>query len=58
MSNRSHLVFSCRVSTIDEAEYLLDQIPPPERDEDPVITKLRQKLSQLLTELRSGAEGK
>ncbi|KAL1935777.1 hypothetical protein VTP01DRAFT_4917 [Rhizomucor pusillus] len=46
------------VLTIDEAEYLLDQIPPPEKDEDPTVTKLRQKLSELLTELRKGAEGR
>ncbi|CAO3645478.1 hypothetical protein BJ944DRAFT_241840 [Cunninghamella echinulata] len=45
------------VLTIDEAEYLLDQLPPPEKDEEPFITKLRQRLSDFLTELRKGAEG-
>ncbi|KAI9208593.1 uncharacterized protein BJ171DRAFT_419404 [Polychytrium aggregatum] len=50
--NRGPIILS-----IDEAEYLLDQVPPPEPDEDPMITKLRQKLSMLLAELRKGAEG-
>ncbi|KAH8555822.1 hypothetical protein BGW37DRAFT_478696 [Umbelopsis sp. PMI_123] len=45
------------VLTIDEAEYLLDQLPPPSKDEDDIVTKLRDKLSMLLTELRKGAEG-
>ncbi|KAI9026651.1 hypothetical protein CLU79DRAFT_833535 [Phycomyces nitens] len=45
------------VLTIDEAEFLLDQVPPPDKDEDPLVTKLRQKLRQLLTQLRDGAEG-
>ncbi|CAE6386003.1 unnamed protein product [Rhizoctonia solani] len=43
--------------TIDEAEFLLDQVPPPSSDEDPMVTKLRTKLSDLLGELRKGAEG-
>ncbi|PCH41660.1 hypothetical protein WOLCODRAFT_70647 [Wolfiporia cocos MD-104 SS10] len=43
--------------TIDEAEYLLDQLPPPSSDEDSIVTKLRQRLNDLLTDLRSGAEG-
>ncbi|ORZ00414.1 hypothetical protein BCR43DRAFT_521452 [Syncephalastrum racemosum] len=51
--NRGPLVLS-----IDEAEYLLDQIPPPDRDEEPVVTKLREKLQELLTQLRKGAEGR
>ncbi|KDQ65128.1 hypothetical protein JAAARDRAFT_117680, partial [Jaapia argillacea MUCL 33604] len=43
--------------TIEEAEYLLDQIPPPSPDEEQTITKLRQRLRDLLTSLREGAEG-
>lgn len=31
--------------------------PPPSADEDPMATKLRKRLQDLLTELRSGAEG-
>jgi hypothetical protein len=31
--------------------------PPPSSDEDPMATKLRGRLQELLTELRSGAEG-
>ncbi|KAI9095772.1 hypothetical protein DFS34DRAFT_571603, partial [Phlyctochytrium arcticum] len=45
------------VLTIDEAEYLLDQIPPPSADDDELVKKLREKLKLLLTELRKGAEG-
>ncbi|KAI0329910.1 hypothetical protein GY45DRAFT_1324332 [Cubamyces sp. BRFM 1775] len=45
------------VLTIDEAEYLLDQLPPPSADEDPMATKLRKRLQELLTSLRAGAEG-
>ncbi|KAF8607853.1 hypothetical protein BDV93DRAFT_281660 [Ceratobasidium sp. AG-I] len=45
------------VLTIDEAEFLLDQVPAPAADEDELVTKLRRKLSDLLTELRKGAEG-
>ncbi|KAJ8651609.1 hypothetical protein O0I10_012832 [Lichtheimia ornata] len=45
------------VLSIDEAEYLLDQVPPPEADEEPMVTRLREKLRELLTELRKGAEG-
>jgi hypothetical protein len=44
--------------TIDEAEWLLDQVPPPDKDEDELVTKLRNKLRMFLTELRDGAEGK
>ncbi|GAB5589444.1 hypothetical protein Unana1_04344 [Umbelopsis nana] len=50
--NRGPIVLS-----IDEAEFLLDQLPPPSKDEDALLTKLREKLSTLLTELRKGAEG-
>ncbi|KAG5463672.1 MAG: hypothetical protein BJ554DRAFT_5422 [Olpidium bornovanus] len=45
------------VLTIDEAEYLLDQMPPPEEGEDELVRQLRQKLALLLKELRKGAEG-
>ncbi|KZT66983.1 hypothetical protein DAEQUDRAFT_729579, partial [Daedalea quercina L-15889] len=45
------------VLTIDEAEFLLDQMPAPSTDEDTMVTKLRQRLQDLLTSLRSGAEG-
>ncbi|OSD01697.1 hypothetical protein PYCCODRAFT_1468285 [Trametes coccinea BRFM310] len=45
------------VLTIDEAEYLLDQLPPPSADEDPMATKLRKRLQEFLTALRAGAEG-
>ncbi|KAI0922120.1 hypothetical protein AcW2_006900 [Taiwanofungus camphoratus] len=45
------------ILTIDEAEYLLDQMPPPSSDEDALITKLRRRLQDLLSTLRSGAEG-
>lgn len=31
--------------------------PPPSSDEDLMATKLRKRLQDLLTELRSGAEG-
>ncbi|KAL1741623.1 hypothetical protein HDZ31DRAFT_66753 [Schizophyllum fasciatum] len=44
-------------STIDEAEYLLDQLPPPSPDDDELVKKLRQRLKDLLTNLRKGAEG-
>ncbi|KAI4517972.1 hypothetical protein K525DRAFT_273102 [Schizophyllum commune Loenen D] len=43
--------------TIDEAEYLLDQLPPPSPDDDDLVKKLRQRLKDLLTDLRKGAEG-
>ncbi|KAL1695264.1 hypothetical protein GGG16DRAFT_109365 [Schizophyllum commune] len=43
--------------TIDEAEYLLDQLPPPSPDDDELVKKLRQRLKDLLTDLRKGAEG-
>ncbi|TFK88075.1 hypothetical protein K466DRAFT_87825 [Polyporus arcularius HHB13444] len=45
------------ILTIDEAEYLLDQLPPPSADDDELVKKLRHRLQDLLTELRSGAEG-
>jgi hypothetical protein len=31
--------------------------PPPSADEDPMATKLRKRLSDLLTEVRKNAEG-
>ncbi|KAJ7676886.1 hypothetical protein DFH06DRAFT_976298, partial [Mycena polygramma] len=31
--------------------------PPPDKDDDELVKKLRQRLRDLLTELRSGAEG-
>ncbi|KAF9073160.1 hypothetical protein BDP27DRAFT_1216281, partial [Rhodocollybia butyracea] len=43
--------------TINEAEYLLDQLPPPSPDDDELVKKLRNRLKDLLTELRVGAEG-
>ncbi|KAE9405367.1 hypothetical protein BT96DRAFT_916098 [Gymnopus androsaceus JB14] len=45
------------ILTIDEAEYLLDQMPPPSPDDDELVKKLRNRLKDLLTELRAGAEG-
>ncbi|KAI5832976.1 hypothetical protein K523DRAFT_349376 [Schizophyllum commune Tattone D] len=45
------------ILTIDEAEYLLDQLPPPSPDDDELVKKLRQRLKDLLTDLRKGAEG-
>ncbi|KAF9017340.1 hypothetical protein BDP27DRAFT_1355929 [Rhodocollybia butyracea] len=45
------------ILTIDEAEYLLDQLPPPSPDDDELVKKLRNRLKDLLTELRVGAEG-
>ncbi|KAJ3901976.1 hypothetical protein F5879DRAFT_966057 [Lentinula edodes] len=45
------------ILTIDEAEYLLDQLPPPSPDDDELVKKLRNRLRDLLTELRAGAEG-
>ncbi|ALO60330.1 hypothetical protein CNA04265 [Cryptococcus deneoformans JEC21] len=44
------------VLNIDEIEYLLDQLPPPDKEEDPVITKLREKLKLSLQEVRKNAE--
>ncbi|KAK7046365.1 hypothetical protein R3P38DRAFT_3175655 [Favolaschia claudopus] len=46
-----------RTQTIDEAEYLLDQMPPPSVNDDELVKKLRQRLRDLLAELRAGAEG-
>ncbi|KAL1731767.1 hypothetical protein EV714DRAFT_271333 [Schizophyllum commune] len=54
------MAYSDRISipqTIDEAEYLLDQLPPPSPDDDELVKKLRQRLKDLLTDLRKGAEG-
>ncbi|KAJ3541664.1 hypothetical protein NMY22_g3798 [Coprinellus aureogranulatus] len=45
------------ILTIDEAEYLLDQLPPPSPDDDDLAQKLRARLQDLLTALREGAEG-
>ncbi|KAF7350090.1 hypothetical protein MVEN_01310900 [Mycena venus] len=45
------------ILTIDEAEYLLDQMPPPDANDDELVKKLRQRLRDLLVELRAGAEG-
>ncbi|KAL4257887.1 hypothetical protein AB1N83_010598 [Pleurotus pulmonarius] len=45
------------ILTIDEAEYLLDQLPPPSPDDDDVLKGLRKRLQLLLSELRDGAEG-
>lgn len=42
---------------IDEAEYLLDQLGAPDKDEDKLVTKLRNRLSLFLKEIREGAEG-
>ncbi|CAO3587818.1 unnamed protein product [Absidia cylindrospora] len=50
--NRGPIVLS-----IDEAEYLLDQLPPPDKDEEPLVTKLRTRFQELLADLRKGAEG-
>ncbi|OCF60064.1 hypothetical protein L486_02737 [Kwoniella mangroviensis CBS 10435] len=44
------------VLTIDEVEYLLDQLPPPDKDEDKMVTKLRETLKRSLEEVRKGAE--
>ncbi|ORE07746.1 hypothetical protein BCV72DRAFT_334972 [Rhizopus microsporus var. microsporus] len=45
------------VLDIDEAEYLLDQLGAPDQDEDPLVTKLRNRLTLFLKEIRKGAEG-
>ncbi|KAK0439752.1 hypothetical protein EV421DRAFT_1818153 [Armillaria borealis] len=45
------------VLTIDEAEYLLDQLPPPSSDDEQFVVKLRRRLQDLLADLRAGAEG-
>ncbi|PBK97700.1 hypothetical protein ARMGADRAFT_1076163 [Armillaria gallica] len=60
MSNNCQLIFHDRgpiVLTIDEAEYLLDQLPPPSSDDEEFVVKLRRRLQDLLTDLRAGAEG-
>ncbi|WVW81339.1 hypothetical protein I302_103330 [Kwoniella bestiolae CBS 10118] len=44
------------VLTIDEIEYLLDQLPPPDKDEDKMVSKLRETLKRSLEEVRKGAE--
>ncbi len=51
-----YLIFINR--DIDEAEYLLDQLGAPDKDEDKLVTKLRGRLSLFLKEIREGAEGK
>ncbi|KLO20401.1 hypothetical protein SCHPADRAFT_897695 [Schizopora paradoxa] len=45
------------VLTIDEAEYLLDQLPPPGDDQDEIAKRMRTRLQDLLTALRENAEG-
>ncbi|KAH6908850.1 hypothetical protein BKA70DRAFT_1562339 [Coprinopsis sp. MPI-PUGE-AT-0042] len=45
------------VLTIDEAEYLLDQLPPPSSDDDEIARRVRKRLQGLLDSLRAGAEG-
>ncbi|KAL2913292.1 hypothetical protein HK105_207170 [Polyrhizophydium stewartii] len=61
--NRGPIVLS-----IEEAELLLaslvltwphaqDLLPPPDKDEDAVVTKLRERLRLLLKDLRKDAEG-
>ncbi|KAI8346164.1 hypothetical protein EDC96DRAFT_511230 [Choanephora cucurbitarum] len=50
--NRGTLVLD-----IDEAEYLLDQLGAPDKDEDKLVTKLRNRLRLFLQEIREGAEG-
>jgi hypothetical protein len=52
MPNRGPLILS-----IDEAEFLLDQLPPPDKNEENIMTKMRERLRLLCQELRSGAEG-
>lgn len=39
------------------AQYLVDQMPMHEEGEEQYITKLREKLQELLRSLRDGAEG-
>ncbi|KAK9384044.1 uncharacterized protein V2V93DRAFT_363410 [Kockiozyma suomiensis] len=43
------------ILTIEEAEYLLDQLPPP--GDNPLANKLRENLLAFLKEVRKGAEG-
>ncbi|KAK0464523.1 uncharacterized protein EV420DRAFT_1516809, partial [Desarmillaria tabescens] len=45
------------VLTIDEAEYLLDQLPPPSSDDDQFVVKLRRRLQDLLADLRDRRRG-
>ncbi|KAK9323062.1 hypothetical protein V1517DRAFT_321385 [Lipomyces orientalis] len=45
------------ILTIEEAEYLLDQLPPPVPDADDLAKKLRMRLLEFLQEVRKGAEG-
>lgn len=47
----------CYFRDIDEAEYLLDQLGAPDKDEDKLVTKLRDRLRLFLSEIREGAEG-
>jgi len=42
--------------TIDELEYLLDQLPPPDKDEEHLVSKLRESLQRALQEVKKGAE--
>lgn len=53
----TYINLSYKNRDIDEAEYLLDQLGAPDKDEDKLITKLRNRLSLFLTEIRNGAEG-
>jgi hypothetical protein len=46
------------IRDIDEAEYLLDQLGAPDKDEDKLVTTLRDRLSLFLKAIRDGAEGK
>ncbi|KAK9465579.1 hypothetical protein V1512DRAFT_47551 [Lipomyces arxii] len=50
--NRGPLVLS-----IEEAEFLLDQLPPPSGNPNDMATKMRSKLLEFLKEIRKGAEG-
>ncbi|KAK9365432.1 hypothetical protein V1509DRAFT_649655 [Lipomyces kononenkoae] len=50
--NRGPLILS-----IEEAEYLLDQLPPPTPDTEDLAKKLRMRLLEFLQEVRKGAEG-
>ncbi|KAK9470802.1 uncharacterized protein V1510DRAFT_421863 [Dipodascopsis tothii] len=45
------------ILTIEEAEFLLDQLPPPTPDASPLAKKMRQRLQDFLTDVRKNAEG-
>ncbi|KAK9455745.1 hypothetical protein V1511DRAFT_516559 [Dipodascopsis uninucleata] len=45
------------ILTIEEAEYLLDQLPPPTPDAPEIAKKMRARLLEFLREVRKGAEG-